>query len=48
MGLSCEELWQNGAVVETPFDRSMALSDAALLWGPMSVHCAKPLPAVNR
>lgn len=31
--LSCEELWDNGKTVETPFDGLMALSDATALWG---------------
>lgn len=30
--LSCEELWDNGVLVETPFDGLMALSDATHLW----------------
>lgn len=33
LDLSCDELWENGAVVETPFDGLMALSDATELWG---------------
>ena len=33
LDLSCDELWENGAVVETPFDELMALSDATELWG---------------
>lgn len=33
LGLSCDELWKNGTVVETPFDGLMALSDATQLWG---------------
>ena len=31
--LSCEELWENGTVVKTPFDGLMAFSDATELWG---------------
>lgn len=31
--LSCEELYANGAQVETPFDNLMAFSDATQLWG---------------
>ena len=31
--LSCDELWENGTVVETPFDGLMAFSDATELWG---------------
>lgn len=33
LDLSCEELWENGASVDTPFDGLMALSDATELWG---------------
>ena len=33
LDLSCEELWDNGTVVETPFDGLMAFSDATELWG---------------
>ena len=31
--LHCNELWNNGEVVETPFDNLIALSDATRLWG---------------
>jgi len=31
--LSCDELWENGVRVETPFDGLMAFSDATELWG---------------
>ena len=31
--LSCDELWENGVQVETPFDGLMAFSDATELWG---------------
>ena len=31
--LSCNELWDNGKYVPTPFDGLMALSDATELWG---------------
>ena len=31
--LSCDELWENGTVVKTPFDGLMAFSDATELWG---------------
>jgi len=31
--LSCNELWENGIHVPTPFDGLMALSDATELWG---------------
>ncbi len=33
LDLSCDELWENGKQVETPFDGLMALSDATDLWG---------------
>lgn len=33
LDLSCDELWENGTVVETPFDGLMAFSDATALWG---------------
>lgn len=33
LDLSCDELWENGTVVNTPFDGLMALSDATVLWG---------------
>ncbi len=33
LDLSCDELWEHGQVVETPFDGLMALSDATTLWG---------------
>lgn len=33
LDLSCDELWKNGVIVETPFDGLMAFSDATLLWG---------------
>ena len=32
LDLSCDELWENGTVVETPFDGLMAFSDATFLW----------------
>lgn len=31
--ISCNELWDNGVVVKTPFDGLMAFSDATALWG---------------
>jgi hypothetical protein len=31
--LSCDELWDNGTMVETPFDGLMSFSDASELWG---------------
>lgn len=30
--LSCNELWENGNPIETPFDNLIALSDATELW----------------
>ncbi len=32
LDLSCDELWENGVEVETPFDGLMAFSDATDLW----------------
>ena len=31
--LSCDELFENGEAVETPFDNLMAFTDATELWG---------------
>lgn len=31
--LSCDELFENGVTVKTPFDGLMAFSDATTLWG---------------
>ena len=31
--LSCDELWENGMAIKTPFDGLMAFSDASELWG---------------
>ena len=33
LDLSCDELWDHGKKIETPFDGLMALSDATELWG---------------
>ena len=33
LDLSCDELWNNGVQVDTPFDGLMAFSDATELWG---------------
>ncbi len=33
LDLSCNELWENGTKVNTPFDGLIALSDATILWG---------------
>ena len=33
LDLSCDELWENGTQINTPFDGLMAFSDATELWG---------------
>ena len=33
LDLSCDELWEHGIQVDTPFDGLMAFSDATELWG---------------
>ena len=33
LDLSCDELWKNGILIETPFDDLMSFSDATSLWG---------------
>ncbi len=33
LDLSCDELWDNGVEVDTPFDGLIAFSDATQLWG---------------
>lgn len=33
LDLSCDELWEHGEQVSTPFDGLMAFSDATELWG---------------
>lgn len=33
LDLSCDEIWENGVLIETPFDGLMAFSDATELWG---------------
>ena len=33
LDLSCDELWENGVAVKTPFDGLLAFSDATELWG---------------
>ena len=30
--ISCDELWENGVKIDTPFDGLMAFSDATFLW----------------
>ena len=32
LDLSCDELWENGVTIQTPFDGLMAFSDATTLW----------------
>lgn len=33
LDLSCDELWENGKLVQTPFDGLMSFGDATTLWG---------------
>ncbi len=33
LDLSCDELWDNGVTIQTPFDGLIAFSDATQLWG---------------
>lgn len=33
LDLSCDELWENGVEVASPFDGLMSFSDASELWG---------------
>ena len=33
LDLSCDELFENGEMIETPFDGLMAFTDATQLWG---------------
>ncbi len=33
LDLSCDELWEHGKTISTPFDGLMAFSDASALWG---------------
>lgn len=33
LDLSCDELWEHGVRVDTPFDNLMSFSDATELWG---------------
>lgn len=33
LDLSCNELWENGTIIETPFDGLIAMADATELWG---------------
>ena len=31
--LACDELWENGKLIKTPFDGLIAMSDATTMWG---------------
>ena len=31
--LSCEELWENGKTIKTPFDGLISMNDATTIWG---------------
>ena len=31
--LSCDELWENGTEIKTPFDGLMSMNDATTIWG---------------
>lgn len=33
LDLSCDELWENGEKIDTPFDGLMSFSDATAVWG---------------
>ena len=33
MDLSCDELWEHGEQISTPFDDLMSFGDASELWG---------------
>lgn len=33
LDLSCDEVWENGTEVATPFDGLISFSDASELWG---------------
>ena len=33
LDLSCDELWEHGVIVDTPFDGLMSFADATELWG---------------
>lgn len=33
LDLSCDELWDNGEIIESPFDGLMSLRDATDMWG---------------
>ncbi len=33
LDLSCDELWDNGEVIETQFDGMMSFGEAAFIWG---------------
>ena len=31
--LSCDELWENGKEIKTPFDGLLSMNDATTIWG---------------
>ena len=31
--ISCDELWENGRAIQTPFDDLLSFGDATFLWG---------------
>lgn len=33
LDLSCDELWENGIAVDTPFDDVLSFTDASIMWG---------------
>ncbi|MBR4708474.1 MAG: DUF2442 domain-containing protein [Pseudobutyrivibrio sp.] len=33
LDISCDELWDNGEIIESPFDGLMSLRDATEMWG---------------
>ena len=45
--LSCDELWDNGEEVSTPFDDLMSFADATELWG-LSESTLRKAPALTR
>ena len=53
LDLSCDEVWENGTEVTTPFDGLISFSDASELWGlsestlRKAVACGKIVPGVD-